>query len=37
MMQGGYDAYVALWYAMAAQQQAAGQAPGDASKPPGTS
>lgn len=35
---GGYEAYVALWYqAMAAQQQQAGGAPGDASKPPGTS
>ncbi|KAG9249030.1 hypothetical protein BJ878DRAFT_199912 [Calycina marina] len=33
---GGYDAYVALWYAMAAQQQAGGgQANGD--QPPGTS
>ena len=33
---GGYQAYVALWYqAMAAQQQG-GQIQGDQSKPPGT-
>jgi far upstream element-binding protein len=35
---GGYQAYVAMWYqAMAAQQQAGGQNPGDPTKPPGTS
>lgn len=35
VLDGGYQAYVALWYqAMAAQQQS-GQAQGDPSKPPG--
>ena len=39
MADGGYQAYLALWYqyqAMAAQQQQAGQAQGDQAKPPGT-
>ncbi|KAE9375749.1 hypothetical protein N431DRAFT_463813 [Stipitochalara longipes BDJ] len=34
---GGYQNYVALWYQALAQQQQAGQAQGDPSKPPGTS
>jgi far upstream element-binding protein len=34
---GGYNAYVALWYQAMAQQQQAGQAQSDLSKPPGTS
>lgn len=36
---GGYNAYLALWYQSLAQQQAAAAAggQGDASKPPGTS
>jgi hypothetical protein len=36
IIDGGYQAYLALWYqAMAAQQQG-GQIQGDQSKPPGT-
>jgi len=34
---GGYNAYVAMWYQALAQQAAQGGAPGDAPKPPGTS
>ena len=34
---GGYQNYVAMWYAAMAQQQQGGQSQGDPSKPPGTS